>query len=1037
MRKELERPLLESRIYYEPVGLIVCRHDFTNPSSLASLVLLYWRSHFERYPISLATGGDRHFAEVALRIACLPNQRCFFLSPVFLHVLNLTMAYPKSPKSPLTRQWLALIDGDAVGDSTERRGGGGSRPRHHRHKQQSLAMTRSSSNENRSWLSFVTESPSEELEAQSHGFHRLSIPAISAPAKFYVDGGPTSSRKVRFDKHTRKRQEAPPPAPILKTSTSYGAGPGNGCISNKNVTAIQPYKKREAGQNPADAIFDLIQESFSCRTPIPSVPSSSSLFQRWEQKWERGMSLVFGVGEDDPYDGNLHSYSEDTYSDWSGERKRAEKGGQSPRSPRSPHSLNSLESCDSWDDVFLSTDGEEEANEAIPHVSSNDNQSGASSTKYKDMLRRSKMSNAISTPAVVPPPQTRLKPSAFAPFRSLRTPSPTPLVQQHAPSQSAAKVLHLSERLIQPKSTAPLKLEQNSDVQRVGALKEDKRLQMEERIRKLQSNLQHKLSEARLIPSAVHQEMTTNEDRSTKENGRPPSRGAASVSRNSTGTATRSLSSADHPPSENNYQLKMSDQSVGGALWVAAPAVSGLSDESRQRNAPLVLLDDIRTSRSCITTPGLFRRRRQNLPFSKKDADGPPSTIITTPLSHQNHPDSIPASNSEPMKKRGSQDDKESRSRHAYIAYFTRGPQVRASKSMRLYEHPSPAQFPTLDYEVVVKVQVSTVSETDGKIRRGEYWGDGTTSHPLNLPVVPGTAFYGTLVQLDHRNAAKGVGWKIGDSVISLVRVGANSRHLCIGYDRLVKVPDGVHPSLAVCLPEAYLTAFQALHIEQTRSRRYGTNSLRDKSILILGGTTKVGRALIELAVCAGSGTVYATSKSERLFSQVEDAGGIPLDKDPHHWYSLLVGKMDLVICVDCEDMQMSELKYEHIQTLTKGGRVVLLNGPEYQGEKVVDLSKVDDHSRGTSRRLYHYNVFEAWESDMKQGKRDLEHLLELLSKKAIQPKIYERIPLSKVPRAQEVVLKKALTGFIVCEPWLNDEPEERRQSGAKHRQST
>jgi NADPH:quinone reductase-like Zn-dependent oxidoreductase len=339
---------------------------------------------------------------------------------------------------------------------------------------------------------------------------------------------------------------------------------------------------------------------------------------------------------------------------------------------------------------------------------------------------------------------------------------------------------------------------------------------------------------------------------------------------------------------------------------------------------------------------------------------------------------------------------------------------------MRLYEHPSPPQFPTLEYEVVVRVEVSTVSETDAKIRLGEYWGEGTTSHPLNLPVVPGTSFCGKLVQLDQRNSAKSMGWKLGDSVISLVRVGANSRHLCIGYDRLVKVPSNVDLSAAVCLPEAYMAAFQALHIDHARSKRYSSVSLRDKSILILGGSTKVGRALIELSVAAGSGTVYATSKSEKRFSIIEEAGGIPLDKDPHHWYSLLVGKMDVVVCVDCEDMKMSELKYEHIQTLKRNGKIVLLNGPEYQGEKVVDLSRVDEHSKGTSRRLYHYNVFEAWESDIKLGKRDLEHLLELLSRRSIKPKIFERIPLTKVARAQEVVLQKALPGFIVCEPWLS-----------------
>jgi NADPH:quinone reductase-like Zn-dependent oxidoreductase len=245
-------------------------------------------------------------------------------------------------------------------------------------------------------------------------------------------------------------------------------------------------------------------------------------------------------------------------------------------------------------------------------------------------------------------------------------------------------------------------------------------------------------------------------------------------------------------------------------------------------------------------------------------------------------------------------------------------------------------------------------------------------------------------------------------------------------------MPNGVHPSSAVCLPEAYMTAFQALHIDHARSKRYSSVSLRDKSILILGGSTKVGRALIELSVAAGSRTVYATSKSDKLFPIIEQVGGIPLDKDPHHWYSLLVGKMDIVVCVDCEDMQMSELKYEHIQTLKKSGRIVLLNGPEYQGDKVVDLSRIDQHSKGTSRRLHHYNVFEAWESDIKLGKRDLEHLLDLLSKGLIEPKIFEQIPLTKVSRAQEVVLRKALAGFIVCEPWLSVDtgrkPEMQRQ---------
>jgi len=166
---------------------------------------------------------------------------------------------------------------------------------------------------------------------------------------------------------------------------------------------------------------------------------------------------------------------------------------------------------------------------------------------------------------------------------------------------------------------------------------------------------------------------------------------------------------------------------------------------------------------------------------------------------------------------------------------------------------------------------------------------------------------------------------------------------------------------------------------------------------------------------------VYATAK-EKSYKLVEEAGGIPLAKDPRQWYSLLAGKMDVVISVDAHDKSRSELMYEHMQTLNKNGRLVLMEGPEGECGKVVELHKVDDQSVGTARKLHHYNVFHSWETDMRQGKRDLCHLMKLLGEDAIRPKIFERVPLTKVSRAQQVIDKTPMSGFILCEPWLKCE---------------
>lgn len=349
---------------------------------------------------------------------------------------------------------------------------------------------------------------------------------------------------------------------------------------------------------------------------------------------------------------------------------------------------------------------------------------------------------------------------------------------------------------------------------------------------------------------------------------------------------------------------------------------------------------------------------------------------------------------------------------HSYVAFFRRGP--KAINTIRLYEQPIPLVFPILDHEVVVRIDASTVSLTDIYVRQGDFWGENSEK-PLNLPIVPGVAFSGTISQISQWSFKSGL--NVGDRVISLVPVGANARHLSVSSKFLVKIPEEINDPLSLsCLPEIYLSAFQALHIGQKNAARYRKTSLSGKCILVLGGGTALGQALIEVAVAAGCDTVYATDK-EKQFDAIVKAGGAPLGRDQHQWCSILAQKINMIIGID-NSIGKSELKQEHVELLARNGRVILLCRPDLGIQTAIDLDKHPELSR-TGRKLLRYNVFDSWEEDLKQGKRDMTHLVKLFGEGLIRPKIIERIPLCRVAKAQDLMEGKKLSGFVLCEPWI------------------
>jgi NADPH:quinone reductase-like Zn-dependent oxidoreductase len=314
----------------------------------------------------------------------------------------------------------------------------------------------------------------------------------------------------------------------------------------------------------------------------------------------------------------------------------------------------------------------------------------------------------------------------------------------------------------------------------------------------------------------------------------------------------------------------------------------------------------------------------------------------------------------------------------------------------------------------LLKSQASTTSQTDCFIRRGEWNGKGQ----IPLPNSPGVDIVGRLYRIDNESADR-YGLAKGDRVVALTKWGGNSRYLAVKPEELVKVPLTVDPAEAACLPETYLSAFQALHHGQNGAIRYKTNSLRGKSFLVVGPmTSNMGRALGQLGIIAGVQNLYATAKPKH-YQRLTSMGILPLSQDPLDWYQRLYGKIDLIISLD------EEVNPIYYKVLANTGEVLIMTHGdldltdeqqlfERRSRLVCSRAAWQNKSRTNS-----YDVFEEWENNLERSKKDLTYLVQLLNERKVTPHILDRIPLTKVARAHEIIESKRLPGFIVCEPWL------------------
>ena len=214
----------------------------------------------------------------------------------------------------------------------------------------------------------------------------------------------------------------------------------------------------------------------------------------------------------------------------------------------------------------------------------------------------------------------------------------------------------------------------------------------------------------------------------------------------------------------------------------------------------------------------------------------------------------------------------------------------------------------------------------------------------------------------------------------------------------------------------------------------------------------------------------YSSSGSRGPFGSISRWGGIALSKNPQDWLTLIGRQIDLLVAVqDPSDkngaVYTDFITSDHCKALRADGQIVVICSQpgmtDAQKEQIfasdrkqinspnglrINACRQSGLERAANRTTW-YNVFESWDGTGisqdggRQGlfggmrskainnvnvtsKKDLEHIIRLSESGRICPEVLERIPLSKVTKAQAILQgqKIGAVGYLICNPWMKQQ---------------
>ncbi|WP_026266780.1 medium chain dehydrogenase/reductase family protein [Arthrobacter sp. 131MFCol6.1] len=309
--------------------------------------------------------------------------------------------------------------------------------------------------------------------------------------------------------------------------------------------------------------------------------------------------------------------------------------------------------------------------------------------------------------------------------------------------------------------------------------------------------------------------------------------------------------------------------------------------------------------------------------------------------------------------------------------------------------------------EVRVRVLASGVSFTDAQLRAGTYLGGPKP------PFTPGYELVGIADEIGPGCSRV----RVGDRIGALTVWGANAELVCVPEAYAVEVPEDLDPAEVVSLVFPYMTAYQLLH--RTAQAKPG------ESALVHGAAGRVGTAILELGALARLRLYGTAAGADR--AAVERLGAVAIDYQNEDFLARVRGLTGDGVDIALDGIG-GPLSLRSFRALRPGGRLVVFGryATIAQGRKnwpgviawyaatgsvalwgwLSPRRKVLSY-RIQKLRIHHQDWFRA----------DFFALLEMLRRGQIHPVVAERLPISDVRRAHELLESTAAKGKIVLVP--------------------
>lgn len=209
--------------------------------------------------------------------------------------------------------------------------------------------------------------------------------------------------------------------------------------------------------------------------------------------------------------------------------------------------------------------------------------------------------------------------------------------------------------------------------------------------------------------------------------------------------------------------------------------------------------------------------------------------------------------------------------------------------------------------QIRVRVHATAVNRADLLQRRGQY--PAPKGFPQNIP---GMEYAGVVDDL----GAGVTRWRAGDRVMGLVGGGSYAEAVVVHEDEAIAIPASLSFEQAAAIPEAFLTAYDALNA------RAGIRA--GESVLIHAVASGVGLATSQLAKQAGC-TVYGTARQAWKLEKSRPYGvDVAIDTSHEDFVEVVRGHTDGGMNVVI-DLVGGDYLGRNLEAISALGRIVIV----------------------------------------------------------------------------------------------------------------